>query len=358
MTASSRGSKTAVSLMRSSRHPRVCSDCISSITRTPSQPTRRAYSAAAAAVQTSNASDSFQSTSQLPPVTASAAYTVRSGLLLSRPPLLTRSLTPFEKAFFFYQKRLNERLAMPFSRYFYFKKDTPADIDWKIKARERGGQPARELGGYNAYSDEGWNDELLVGDKLSETESMVDALVKDSEVRAVEGKDGKAMEVTGDQKDAHEGGMAERPLGLLTDADVKGDERRLDRALQQTLYLCVKNKSGKWEFPAGKLEGRENLHQAAERILIQSAGMNMNTWIIGHAPVGHYIQPALYNEDSTLKALGEKTFYMKARIMAGQANLEGNQYGLQDFKWLTKEELQKHFGLKYYSDVKNMLADR
>jgi large subunit ribosomal protein L46 len=150
---------------------------------------------------------------------------------------------------------------MPFSRYFYFKKDTPADIDWKLKARERNGQPARELGGYNAYSDEGWNDELLVGDTLSETETMIEALVRDSEVRAVEGKDGKAMEVKGEQKEVHEGGKAERPLGLTTEADEKGDERRLDRKLQRTLYFCVKNLRGQWEFPAGKLEGRENLHQ-------------------------------------------------------------------------------------------------
>jgi large subunit ribosomal protein L46 len=84
----------------------------------------------------------------------------------------------------------------------------------------------------------------------------------------------------------------------------------------------------------------------------------MNTWIIGHAPVGHYVYPAFYNEDSTLKVQGDKTFFMKGRIMAGQANLEGNQYGLRDFKWLTKEEVPKYFRPRYYSDVKNMLADR
>jgi large subunit ribosomal protein L46 len=76
---------------------------------------------------------------------------------------LTKPPTAFEKSFFFYQKRLNERLVMPFSRYFYFKKDTPADTDWKIKARERGGASQRELGGYQAYGEEAWNDELLVG---------------------------------------------------------------------------------------------------------------------------------------------------------------------------------------------------
>lgn len=44
--------------------------------------------------------------------------------------------------------------------------------------------------------------------------------------------------------------------------------------------------------------------------------------------------------------------------MAGQANLTDNLFGLEDFKWLTKEEVQKHVADKYYSYVKNMLADR
>ena len=107
----------------------------------------------------------------------------------------------------------------------------------------------------------GWNDELLVGDKLSETQSMVEALVKDAEVRAVEGKDGKAMIIEGAEKELHEGGKVEMPLERWTDADRGKDTKRLDRKLGRTLYLCVKRKDGGWGFPAGPLIGRENLHQ-------------------------------------------------------------------------------------------------
>jgi large subunit ribosomal protein L46 len=161
---------------------------------------------------------------------------------------------------------------MPFTRYFYFKKDTPADTDWKIKARERNGVPARELGGYRAYGDEGWNDEVLVSELeqggkgkmgrmgLAEPKYIVDTLVRDARVRAVEGKDGAAVEVqegeelVGDKE-------VERPLGRWTDADRKGDLKRLDRRLARTLYLVVKREEGGWGFPAGELVGRENLHQ-------------------------------------------------------------------------------------------------
>lgn len=88
----------------------------------------------------------------------------------------------------------------------------------------------------------------------------------------------------------------------------------------------------------------------------------MNTWIVGHVPIGHHILKPRYSYDSSsissLEKQGEKTFFMKGRIMAGQANLKGNLFGLEDFKWLTKEEVQKHVADKYFSYVKNMLADR
>jgi large subunit ribosomal protein L46 len=85
----------------------------------------------------------------------------------------------------------------------------------------------------------------------------------------------------------------------------------------------------------------------------------MNTWIVGHVPVGHHtINPRFNPKSKELEKQGTRTFFMKGRIMAGQANLEGNMYGLTDFKWLTKQEVQKHVADRYWSYVKNMMADR
>lgn len=91
--------------------------------------------------------------------------------------------------------------------------------------------------------------------------------------------------------------------------------------------------------------------------MYQSAGPNMNTWIVGHAPVGHRVQRPYY-EEGKLQRAGVKTFFMKARIMAGQANLTGNLFGLDDFKWLTREELETHLTTRYFSSIKNMLHER
>jgi large subunit ribosomal protein L46 len=164
-------------------------------------------------------------------------------VVLSRPPQITRDQTPFEKAYFFYQRRLNERLALPFSRYFYFKGGTPADLEWKRKQAERL-TPAKDIGVYNAYGETSWNDELLIGAKESELETQLESLLKDAEVPGVESD-----------------GMG--PMPRVTKADREGDEKSLDRKLNRTLYLLVRGSEGRWSFPVSALLGKENLHEVS-----------------------------------------------------------------------------------------------
>lgn len=87
----------------------------------------------------------------------------------------------------------------------------------------------------------------------------------------------------------------------------------------------------------------------------------MNTWMVGYHPVGHYVyknRKQRLDEANGVEHLGEKTFYLKARIMAGQADLSANLQNLQSFKWLTKEEIEKYVRAQYFSSIKNMLAER
>ncbi|KAF2875314.1 39S mitochondrial ribosomal protein L46-domain-containing protein [Massariosphaeria phaeospora] len=326
----------------------VCRACRHSLSR-------NSYATAAAAVQTDDSA--FQ---HVPPVASTepqASYAVKGGVLLSRPPQITRDLHPFEAAYFLYQRRLNERLALPFTRYFYIKKRSPADLEWKRKLRQRL-TPARDIGRYKGYGDEAWNDEVLVGANESDFQWQVQRLVKDAEQNGLEDKSEEGGPVRAGKKVERE--PVERPLSRVTEADTKGDLKSLNRLLQRTLYLLVKDKEGHWVFPQDRLD-QENLHTAAERILKQSGGINMNTWVVGNVPVGqhqHDFAPESLKASPNPHQLGYKTFFMKARIMAGQPILTENKLGLTDFKWLAKEEVQKAVRKDYWQSVKNMLTER
>ncbi|KAJ5952802.1 uncharacterized protein N7479_011215 [Penicillium vulpinum] len=337
MSSGSNGARRVASLLRPSIvDSGVCRSCQETFGR-------RSYSSAAPAIESTSAS-----TAADPAV--KPAYTVNAGVVLSRPPQITRELEPFEKAFFFYQKRLNERLALPFTKYFYFKRGTPADEDWKKKIQERR-TAARDIGKYNAYDADAWNDELLLGAQESEPEHQIEALVQDAESTA-----------NATSQDTSKKEEIPRPYPRVTEADEKNDQKSLDRLLSRTLYLLVQSKEGHWKFPSSPVEEGETLRLAAERTLAQSAGVNMNTWMVGFHPVGwHSFNPRRSKKaDSTtvIEAPGSKIFFLKSRMMAGQADLSVNTQGLKDFKWLAKEELPQYLNTQYYSNIKNMLADR
>jgi len=206
------------------------------------------------------------------PVTAkepAKAYRLLASPVLSRPPLITRDLISFEKAFYLYQKRLNERLALPFTRYFYYKKGTPGDLEWKRKIKSRK-TSARDIGVYDAYGREGWNDEVLVGDKSGEMGSIVEALVRDAEGKSIveeksdaESKDSEGGLVRTAERQRRELHKVEveKPMPRITEADEQNDLRSLSRKLDRTLFLLVKTNRGFWRFPEDRVCGRENLNQ-------------------------------------------------------------------------------------------------
>jgi large subunit ribosomal protein L46 len=86
----------------------------------------------------------------------------------------------------------------------------------------------------------------------------------------------------------------------------------------------------------------------------------MNTWLIGHVPIGHHQieYPKTTTLSSGLTEQGAKTFFLKARIMAGQFNLKESKMGVKDFRWLAREELEKEVEEPYWKSIKNMLAER
>lgn len=94
---------------------------------------------------------------------------------------------------------------------------------------------------------------------------------------------------------------------------------------------------------------------------MQTGGINMNTWVVGNMPVGHqvykYSKPVV-DEQKGLETRGEKTFFMKARIMAGKPDLTKNKFDLAEHQWLAKEEIQRIIDPYDWSAMKNVLAER
>ena len=91
----------------------------------------------------------------------------------------------------------------------------------------------------------------------------------------------------------------------------------------------------------------------------------MNTWFVAGHPIGHHIDQAHVGVEKTARSDtqavdldSEKTFFLKARIFAGQADLSGNNYGVEEFKWLAKDEIEKHVTSEYWSSIKNMLTEQ
>lgn len=187
--------------------------------------------------------------------TTQPVYTIKAGVLLSRPPILTPDPHPFETAYHLYQRRLNERLVLPFTQYFYYKRDTPAFEHWRAARRARNGVAARDVGGYNAYGKEGWNDEALMGDRSGDRETIVKQLIEE---------EGRGKEFAGESGRADMAG-----LRRTTEADKKGDVRSLERALSRTLYLLVKRKRVEekegafWSFPSGIIGAKEGLKEVS-----------------------------------------------------------------------------------------------
>jgi large subunit ribosomal protein L46 len=113
--------------------------------------------------------------------------------------------------------------------------------------------------------------------------------------------------------------------------------------------------------------------QAAQRTMTSICGVNMNTWFVGSHPIGHFVYqfrkagktpaspastPPAPPPPREMTLAGEKTFFMKGRIVAGQADITANELGVEDFKWLAKEEVQKEVSPQYWANVKNMLVEQ
>lgn len=250
----------------------------------------------------------------------SSSTKIISSLILSRPPVVLREPTSFEKAYHDYNRQLSEALQQPFPKDFYFKKGSAAE------KRYEEDQASSPLGF-----------------------SAITAAV--SKGKAGKGKDTSSTSTSASASSSSEGEAESKPLPRLSEADTKNDLRSLERKLDRTLYLVVKQKSG-WKFPAKALENRarENLHDVAPASVIDSLGNKMDIWLVSNLPVG------VHKEGGG----SEKTYFLRGHVLAGNAELaKDKKSGVEEFQWLTKEEIEKLMGegeeSGYWKGVEDLL---
>lgn len=143
------------------------------------------------------------------------------------------------------------------------------------------------------------------------------------------------------------------PASRITDADKSGDQRSLDRKLDSSLYLLVKqNIAGRehWVLPQATWEDGETLRQTAERALSSVCG-DVQANVLGNAPCA----VAKYEPPSNAEDQPIKLFFYKAWHRDGNVNTEK---GLaSDYVWVTREEMKDFCHNSYNRHLKKFIFD-
>lgn len=259
------------------------------------------------------------------PVPQQTPTKVLSGIILSRTPIVTPTLSPFEEAYYKYQDELEKRLMWTFPQHYYFKKGSLAERKF---VKHQRGPVAKQPG---VFYPRGVPDVKFNRERRFKQEIVVPREGGDEGGNVEESSFTKPIE----------------PNSRITEADEKGDVRSLARKLDRTLYLVIKDaKAGTWKLPAFKINVKEYLHDAAERGLRELGGPNMNTWTVSNTP------------SAVVKYDGEdpqhKEFFIKSHILDGQFVPQDKSI---DFAWLTKEEIQTYVDKSYFETLEPVFGN-
>lgn len=269
------------------------------------RPIVRAASTTAAAAATSTAAPSSSAAS------SSSAAALSAYLLLSRPPTILRSPTPFESAYHAYNSKLQRVLSQPFARDVYFKKGSAAENKFLKEEKER------KAATFAEQEDQ--------GARQSASSSTVEA-------SEVEGQD------------------LYRTVSRTTKADEENRTDSLDRSLDRSLFLLVKGgeMGSQWTLPFTKVDkdGFASLHKAAPDAVYSLLGKEMDIWMVSNLPVGML---------ASGKGGDDKGFVMRAHILAGQPSSSTATKDIE-FAWLTKEEVQQRVPKEYWESLADLLS--
>lgn len=246
---------------------------------------------------------------------SSSSSALSAYLLLSRPPTVLRSSTPFESAYHAYNSKLQSALSQPFPREIYFKKGSAAEKKFLEEEKER----------KNALLTRSQN-----GDRSSNSKKSASGESK--------------AEPGAENEDSNQG--LYRTVSRRTQADDQGNIDSLERSLDRHLFLIVKGgEMGKeWTLPFAKVDknGSESLHKAAPEAVHNLLGDGMDIWMVTNLPVG------------VISKNSDKGYVMKGHILSGRPSASSSK-GIQ-FAWLTREEIQERLEREQWNDIEDLLC--
>ncbi|KAI5957774.1 hypothetical protein KGF57_003041 [Candida theae] len=286
----------------------------------------RNYAVAQSATTASTNSSACTTTTT---TTTTSSPSISSTLILSRPPIITQDLAPFESQFYKYQSELWRRLMWTFPKWFYFKQGTMAELRY----RQINKNPVSYNPKISSWP-KGKPDLKHLRDRRFRQYIRAPKTYREED-EIVEGQD---------QSEFKENEISRKivPASRTTEADKRQDVTSLERKLSRTLYLIIADKSsGEWKLPnfkesSGQLQP---LHVLAEEGLYELGGKKINYFNVSKVPCHH-------NKN--------KEYFIKSHILSGTFEPQSDSISYQ---WATKEELKQLLPKDYYSDISHLLSD-
>jgi len=155
---------------------------------------------------------------------------ISTAIILNRSPIITRTPTLFEQAYYAYQARIRRALHNPFPYDFYFKQGTLLETRFNIEERKR--------------------ERLAFGPGFLEKEDV--------------SEEKRAADMAAVEQLALQEGEGEELMPRTQPENVEGDVKSLDRRGKRNLYLLLhvlEDGKDMWRFPQGDVEKGQFLHQ-------------------------------------------------------------------------------------------------
>lgn len=151
--------------------------------------------------------------------------------------------------------------------------------------------------------------------------------------------DNASKQTAQDLKDAYSEELKSFQFALRSTADdATNKTNSINRCLEETLYLVIEESLSKQTvkmLPQGPRLDGETMRQAAERVLREKCGTQLEVTFYGNAPCGFYKYK--YPIEMRKSSLGAKVFFYRASLHGGNVDTAI----AKKFEWLTRPALEE-----------------